>query len=120
MEEGGPEFQIIPYQDKLQWLGLNNAYVGMNVRNALSGNVDASLTQAGTEYPIRIQLDNLNRENFEAASEWKNGLAWVIIGGLLSSLVLTVYLVSVVYEAIEKLRQKLSKKPIDTMEKKVV
>lgn len=25
------------------------------------------------------------------ASEWKNGLAWVIIGGLLSSLILTVY-----------------------------
>jgi HAE1 family hydrophobic/amphiphilic exporter-1 len=26
------------------------------------------------------------------AAEWKNGLAWVIIGGLLSSLILTVYL----------------------------
>ena len=27
------------------------------------------------------------------AAEWKNGLAWVIIGGLLSSLILTVFLV---------------------------
>src|SRR5690625_6949228 len=27
------------------------------------------------------------------SAEWKNGLAWVIIGGLLSSLILTVFLV---------------------------
>lgn len=45
------------------------------------------------------------------ASEWKNGLAWVIIGGLVSSLILTVYLVPVVYEAIEKLTLRLQLKP---------
>ena len=44
-------------------------------------------------------------------SEWKNGLAGVIIGGLVSSLILTVYLVPVVYEAIEKLRLRLQLKP---------
>ena len=32
-----------------------------------------------------------------SGSEWKNGLAWVIIGGLLSSLILTVFLVPTVY-----------------------
>jgi len=37
------------------------------------------------------------------ASEWKNGLAWVIIGGLLSSLVLTVFIVPVVYDVAESL-----------------
>lgn len=37
------------------------------------------------------------------ASEWKNGLAWVIIGGLLSSLVLTVFIVPVVYDIAESL-----------------
>jgi HAE1 family hydrophobic/amphiphilic exporter-1 len=44
------------------------------------------------------------------ASEWKNGLAWVIIGGLLSSLILTVYLVPVVYLAVENLKVKLTRK----------
>jgi HAE1 family hydrophobic/amphiphilic exporter-1 len=44
------------------------------------------------------------------ASEWKNGLAWVIIGGLLSSLVLTVFLVPVVYYAVDSLKEKWEKK----------
>jgi HAE1 family hydrophobic/amphiphilic exporter-1 len=43
------------------------------------------------------------------ASEWKNGLAWVIIGGLLSSLILTVYLVPVVYYAVDSLKERLRK-----------
>jgi HAE1 family hydrophobic/amphiphilic exporter-1 len=41
------------------------------------------------------------------ASEWKNGLAWVIIGGLLSSLILTVYLVPMVYFVMEKMKEKI-------------
>ena len=43
------------------------------------------------------------------ASEWKNGLAWVIIGGLLSSLILTVYLVPVVYSAVDSVKEKFNK-----------
>jgi len=38
------------------------------------------------------------------ASEWKNGLAWVIIGGLISSLVLTVYLVPMVYYTVDSIK----------------
>lgn len=41
------------------------------------------------------------------ASEWKNGLAWVIIGGLVSSLILTVYLVPVVYYLVDRIKEKL-------------
>ena len=44
------------------------------------------------------------------ASEWKNGLAWVIIGGLLSSLILTVYLVPLVYYTVDRIKESLSKK----------
>lgn len=65
VEEGSPEFQIIPDQDRMQRLGLNNAYVGLSIRNALTGNDEATLTEGGTEYPVRIQLDNFNRKNFE-------------------------------------------------------
>ena len=43
------------------------------------------------------------------ASEWKNGLAWVIIGGLMSSLVLTVYLVPVVYHAVDSLKSRFQR-----------
>jgi HAE1 family hydrophobic/amphiphilic exporter-1 len=44
------------------------------------------------------------------ASEWKNGLAWVIIGGLLSSLILTVYMVPVVYYMVDSVRGNFGKK----------
>jgi HAE1 family hydrophobic/amphiphilic exporter-1 len=42
-----------------------------------------------------------------SASEWKNGLAWVIIGGLLSSLILTVFLVPVVYYVVEMIQLRI-------------
>jgi HAE1 family hydrophobic/amphiphilic exporter-1 len=38
-----------------------------------------------------------------AGAEWKNGLAWVIIGGLLSSLFLTLIVVPVMYAIFDKL-----------------
>ena len=44
------------------------------------------------------------------ASEWKNGLAWVIIGGLLSSLILTVYLVPMMYYLVDRVKEKLGKR----------
>jgi hydrophobe/amphiphile efflux-1 (HAE1) family protein len=44
-----------------------------------------------------------------AGAEWKNGLAWVIIGGLISSLFLTLIIVPVIYEIMEKIKAKLSK-----------
>jgi len=44
-----------------------------------------------------------------AGAEWKNGLAWVIIGGLISSLFLTLIVVPVIYEIMEKIISKFSK-----------
>lgn len=65
VEEGSPEYKIIPNKDKMQRLGLNTAYVGINLRTALSGNEDATITENGIEFPIRIWLDDFNRENYE-------------------------------------------------------
>jgi HAE1 family hydrophobic/amphiphilic exporter-1 len=45
-----------------------------------------------------------------AGAEWKNGLAWVIIGGLISSLFLTLVVVPVMYAIFDKLITKFSKK----------
>ncbi len=65
VEEGSPEYRIIPDKDKMQRLGLTSAFVGMNLRTAITGNDDATLTEDGTEYPVRIQLDDFSRRNFE-------------------------------------------------------
>lgn len=42
-----------------------------------------------------------------AGAEWKNGLAWVIIGGLISSLFLTLVIVPVMYSIFDKLITKV-------------
>ena len=65
VEAGSPEYKIIPDKDKMQRLGLTTAYLGMNLRTAFTGNDDATLTENGTEYPVRIWLDEFSRQNFE-------------------------------------------------------
>ena len=65
VEVGSPELKIIPDKDKMQRLGLNTAYVGMNLRTAFTGNDDAVLTENGTEYPVRIWLDKFSRKNYD-------------------------------------------------------
>ena len=65
VEAGSPEYKIIPDKDKMQRLGLTTAYVGVNLRTAFTGNDDATLTENGTEYPVRIWLDEFSRQNFE-------------------------------------------------------
>jgi len=42
-----------------------------------------------------------------AGAEWKNGLAWVIIGGLLSSLFLTLIIVPVMYQIFDSILDRL-------------
>ncbi len=63
VEAGSPELKVTPDKDKMQRLGLNTAYVGMNLRTAFTGNDDATLTENGTEYPVRIWLDQFSRQN---------------------------------------------------------
>lgn len=51
-----------------------------------------------------------------AGAEWKNGLALVLIGGLTSSLLLTVFVVPMAYLTMEKLQLKFSKKKVEEEE----
>ena len=69
VESGSPELQVIPDADKMQRLGLNAAYVGMNLRTAFSGNDEVTLTENGTVYPVRIWLDNFSRQHAEDVQE---------------------------------------------------
>ncbi len=65
VENGAPEYRIIPDDILMQKYGLTTAYVGMSIRNALTGNDDATLSQDGTEYPVRIYFDEFNRNDRE-------------------------------------------------------
>jgi HAE1 family hydrophobic/amphiphilic exporter-1 len=65
VEEGNPEYKVIPDKEKMQRIGLNTSYVGMNLRTAFTGDDNASLTENGTEYPVRIWLDEFDRKNYE-------------------------------------------------------
>jgi HAE1 family hydrophobic/amphiphilic exporter-1 len=63
VEEGMPEYKIVPDKDKMQRFGLNTALAGMTYRVAFTGNEDAVLSEKGTEYPVRIWLKDFNRKN---------------------------------------------------------
>lgn len=65
VEQGSPEYKIVPDRDKMQRLGLSTAYVGMYVRTAFTGNDDATMTENGTEYPVRLWLDGFDRQDYE-------------------------------------------------------
>lgn len=64
VKNGAPEYRVIPDDILMQKYGLTAAYVGMSIRNALTGNDDAVLTQEGTEYPIRVYFDEFNRNDY--------------------------------------------------------
>jgi HAE1 family hydrophobic/amphiphilic exporter-1 len=45
-----------------------------------------------------------------AGSEWKNGLGWCLVGGLTSSMCLTLFIVPAVYLVVDKIKTKLRNK----------
>lgn len=65
VEAGRPEYRVIPDQEKMQRLGLNTAYAGMNLRTAFAGNDDATYTEDGTEYPIQVWLPDFARQDYQ-------------------------------------------------------
>lgn len=44
-----------------------------------------------------------------AGAEWKNSLAWVIIGGLISSMFLTLVVVPIIYYLFDRVMEKMGK-----------
>ena len=65
VEEGSPEYKVVPDKDRMQRLGLNTAFVGMHLRTAFTGNDDATLTEGGVEYPVRVWLDDFSRRSYD-------------------------------------------------------
>ena len=45
-----------------------------------------------------------------AGAEWKNGMAWALIGGLTSSMLLTLVVVPVMYTIIDKIKDRFTRK----------
>ncbi|WP_300662510.1 efflux RND transporter permease subunit [Fluviicola sp.] len=48
-----------------------------------------------------------------SGAEWKNGLAWILIGGLTSSMFLTIIVVPMMYYVVDRLQAKFTKKKIN-------
>jgi hydrophobic/amphiphilic exporter-1 (mainly G- bacteria), HAE1 family len=48
-----------------------------------------------------------------SGAEWKNGLAWILIGGLTSSMFLTIIVVPIMYYTVDRLQVKLTRKKIN-------
>jgi len=69
-ESTTPELQIYPDRKKMQQLGLQTAVVGATLRTALTGNDDASLTENGVEYPIRVWVDPSFREDAQKLAQF--------------------------------------------------
>ena len=63
IETGNPELKVELDRDKMARYGLNTALVGATLRNAFAGNDDATLTEDGIEYTVRIWLDEFNRRD---------------------------------------------------------
>ena len=47
-----------------------------------------------------------------SGAEWKNGLAWVLIGGLTSSMFLTILVVPMMYSTVDNVKDWLSKRKL--------
>ena len=48
-----------------------------------------------------------------AGAEWKNGMAWALIGGLTSSMLLTLVVVPVMYVIIDKIKDRFTRKKVE-------
>ncbi|MEZ4986403.1 MAG: efflux RND transporter permease subunit [Saprospiraceae bacterium] len=102
----------------LMGLVTKNAILIVDFTNQLKAeglHYKAALIQAGKERMRPILMTTLSMAigmlpiamANGTASEWKNGLAWVIIGGLLSSLMLTVFLVPMVYYVVDSVKERI-------------
>ncbi|MFZ9587917.1 MAG: efflux RND transporter permease subunit [Crocinitomicaceae bacterium] len=45
-----------------------------------------------------------------SGAEWKNGLAWILIGGLTSSMFLTIIVVPMMYYVVDRIQDKFKRK----------
>ena len=52
-------------------------------------------------------------------SEWKNGLGWLLVGGLTSSMCLTVFIVPAVFLVVDTIKMKIAKRKNNSHDVKV-
>lgn len=63
VEGGNPEIAVQIDRQKLAELGLSLDVVGSTMQNAFTGNDNSKLLQGDDEYPIKVQLDEFDRQN---------------------------------------------------------
>ena len=65
VEGGNPEIAVQIDRQKLAELGLTLDVVGSTMQNAFTGNDQSKLLQGDDEYPIKVQLDEFDRQNID-------------------------------------------------------
>ena len=65
VEGGNPEIAVQIDRQKLAELGLSLDVVGSTMQNAFTGNDNSKLLQGDDEYPIKVQLDEFDRQNID-------------------------------------------------------
>jgi HAE1 family hydrophobic/amphiphilic exporter-1 len=65
VEGGNPEIAVQIDRQKLAELGLSLDVVGNTMQNAFTGNDQSKLLQGDDEYPIKVQLDEFDRQNID-------------------------------------------------------
>ncbi|MDX2127510.1 MAG: efflux RND transporter permease subunit [Chloroherpetonaceae bacterium] len=95
---------LVDFTNKLKEEGMNTRDALLEAgRERLRPILMTTLTMIFGMMPIALSTS--------AGSEWKTGLAWVLIGGLTSSMLLTLLLVPIVYQTFDRLKLRLEELP---------
>ncbi len=65
VEGGNPEIAVQIDREKLSELNLTLDMIGNTMQNAFTGNDQSKLLQGDDEYPIKVQLDEFDRQNID-------------------------------------------------------
>lgn len=66
---GKPEFQVIPWREKAELLGVSTGLLGLELRTLIEGQTPAVFRQKGEEYDIRVRLQDDQRNLKEGFGE---------------------------------------------------
>ena len=96
---------IVDFANQLKATGLNTRDALLeSVRTRMRPILMTTIAMVFGMIPIAIATGS--------GAEWKNGLAWVLIGGLTSSMFLTILVVPMMYSTVDNVKDWLSKRKI--------
>jgi HAE1 family hydrophobic/amphiphilic exporter-1 len=96
---------IVDFANQLKLTGLNTRDALLeSVRTRMRPILMTTIAMVFGMIPIAMATGS--------GAEWKNGLAWVLIGGLTSSMFLTILVVPMMYSTVDNVKDWLSKRKL--------